>query len=70
MTDLDNQLEQILSAADRERATQVAGQEWDSLYPSLRGLREARAECKTPHCWDEDPRTLTSALYPSMRRKP
>jgi hypothetical protein len=69
--DLEKELENILVASDRAKAaTPVAGQEWDELYPSLKALREAKADSKIPHGWDTDPRTLESSFYPSMRKKP
>jgi hypothetical protein len=67
---LEEQLQEILAKADRERATPVADHNWDSLYPSLRTLRQAREDSKTPPDWDSDPRLLTSAMYPTMRTKP
>jgi hypothetical protein len=42
----------------------------EDLYPSVTKMQVERKAGKVPPDWDSDPRTLTSALYPSMRRKP
>jgi hypothetical protein len=68
MDDLDNQLEQVLAQADKDRAIQNIDQDMQRLYPSLVQLEQERAASKTPPDWDSDPRTLESAMYPSMRK--
>jgi len=57
---LEEQREQVLAQADRDRATGVAGHKWDSLYPSIQAMKQAREASKTPHSWESDPRTLES----------
>jgi hypothetical protein len=42
----------------------------EELYPSCVKMVQDREDSKVPPDWDSDPRTLGSALYPSMRRKP
>ena len=55
--DLEEQIEQVLAQADRDRATGVAGHKWDSLYSSMQAMKQAREDSKTPHGWESDPRT-------------
>jgi hypothetical protein len=55
--DLEEQLEQVLAQADRDRATDVAGYKWDSLYPSIQARKQEREDSKILHGWESDPRT-------------
>jgi hypothetical protein len=68
MTDLETKLEEVLSAADKERATGVADHEWDSLYPSIRQMKQSREASKTIPT-DDDVRTLESCLYHKSLKK-
>ena len=45
--DFDEQIEQVLAQADRDRATGVAGHKLDSLYPSIQAMKQAREDSKT-----------------------
>jgi hypothetical protein len=40
----------------------------EDLYPSVAKMQAERDASRVPPDWDEDPRVLTSAMYPSMRR--
>ena len=67
--ELDLQLETLLSEADKKKLFKDIDHELDSLYPSLKQLKIKKRQDKViPQ--DEDIRTLESAMYPSMQRKP
>jgi hypothetical protein len=68
--ELETQLEKILSEAGKKKPATIEEDFFDSLYPSIAQMRQEKIESNTPPSWDEDPRTLESSFYPSMRRKP
>jgi hypothetical protein len=67
---LEEQLEQILSEAERNKPKTSEEDFFDAMYPSIAQMLKEKIESKTPPSWDEDPRTLESSFYPSMRKKP